>query len=117
MFAVAARNYYPMSLRRFWAASLTFSVAFQWLIVLGLGGFAASPNYLEHSYAAKWVLDHARLPLPGGPYVYPSGGPCRKALARPRHGAALRERCGFWPEDASEFFSGAEGFGWRYVTY
>jgi hypothetical protein len=105
------------------------------------GGFFSTCDYLEHSYAARFVLDRwPRLyrPLPevfaerttgqeiqelDALVVYRSAGRCRKALARWRHAEELEALCGPHPPAWASFFQTRPPGGrdakrtWVYVDY
>jgi hypothetical protein len=110
-----------------WRGSLASSlaglaVASQFAVVMARGGLRQPPDYLAHSYAARWVLHYApRLYNPSpeifvarttnstepatGPVVYRDDWGCRKALARRRDAAAVTALCGRLPPGSEEFFS------------
>ncbi len=117
--------------------ALVLAAASQAAVVIVKRGPLAEPDYLEHSWAARLVLDrapalynpshevfaartmHETLPA-AGPYVYATGGVCRKALVRPRVEDAdvLQARCGAIPIAAQAWFaSPPDPEEWRYVDY
>ena len=125
-----------------WAGARAIGLALvvQAAILVGRGGFLAPCDYLEHSTAARFVLDRwPRLYNPAPEVfgertahherelnelvVYQSGGRCRKALARWRHGDALAALCGPHPEGQAAFFAKSPAGGqdakraWVYVDY
>jgi hypothetical protein len=124
--------------RRGHAALLAAAVVAQVGVAARRGGPLSPLDYLEHSTAARVVLDrwpnlydpepevfrertaHTETDL-DGPFVYERDGRCRKALARWKHADALRGRCGPIPEPARAFFESrppkAEKGRWVHVTY
>lgn len=112
----------PMVAAFAWAAAgsrllriaLLVSVAVQAAVVLARGGPLAPADSLEHSAAARFVLDRwpglydptpevfvertrgTELPVPP-PHVYRSGGRCRKAYLRVRNAEAVEAQCGEIP--------------------
>jgi hypothetical protein len=124
-----------------WTVALTIALAVQGGVTLARGGFFSTCDYLEHSYAARFVLDRwPRLyrPLPevfaerttgqeiqelDALVVYRSAGRCRKALARWRHAEELEALCGPHPPAWASFFQTRPPGGrdakrtWVYVDY
>jgi hypothetical protein len=125
-----------------WAGARAIGAALvvQAAILVARGAFLAPCDYLEHSTAARFVLDRwPRLYNPAPEVfaertahderalnelvVYQSGGRCRKALARWRHGDALAAHCGPHPEGGAAFFATRPAGGqdakraWVYVDY
>ena len=117
-------------------AAAVLAVAVQVVIAVARGGMFTPLDYLEHSYAARFVLDRwpaAYNPTPDifisrtvghdswgrGPFVYQSGGRCRKAFAKPKHAEPLRAACGSLPEGALPFFDSRDEDDkrWAYVDY
>jgi hypothetical protein len=120
------------------AAGLALVVTAQVAVAAARGGPLSPLDYLEHSVAARVVLD--RWPMRydpahevfrertahteavvDGPFVYESHGRCRKALAQWKHAEALRARCGGLPAKARPFFESRppreEKSRWMYVDY
>jgi len=88
-------------------------------VLAARGAFLSREDHLEHSWAARLVLDHAprlynptfeifwertshREGWPEGPVVYERDGQCRKALVRRRDLEELRVRCGSLPARAED---------------
>jgi hypothetical protein len=119
---------------RAYSGALGLAVAIQAIVVVAKGGLVAEADYLEHSYAARFVLRHApALYNPSFPVfvartahdvaetprptIYMDGGACRKALVRPPHAADLRRICGSIPREYDRWFAEASPREWRYVNY
>jgi hypothetical protein len=96
---------------------LLLALGSQCAVLASRGAFLSREDHLEHSWAARLVLDHAprlynptfevfwertlhREGWPEGPVVYESDGRCRKALVRRRDLDELRARCGPLPASA-----------------
>jgi hypothetical protein len=128
----------PLGRAAGWALGL--ALATQAAAVLARGGPLARSDFLEHSWAARLVLDHrpARYrPSPEvfvertlhhegafeGPVVYRDGeGRCRKAWLQWRHAGALLAECGAPPgEMAARLRANAVSRetkrDWTYVDY
>ncbi len=127
-----------VALRRPYAVLVALAVVLQAVSMAARGGTGAPLDYLQHSTAARFVLDrwpriyrsapevflertrHTEADL-DAPAIYETAGRCRKALARWKHGPELLARCGPLPEAARPFFEGrppksAKG-AWVYVDY
>jgi hypothetical protein len=104
--------------RAFLSTALGVALASQVALVLARGRDLGREDHLEHSRAARFVLDHAsalyrpteevfwertlhREGWPEGPVVYEREGRCRKALVRRRDLDDLRARCGALPAAAA----------------
>lgn len=120
------------------SAVIAAAVVLQGASAWARGGTGGRLDHLQHSAAARFVLDrwpalyspthevfaertlHTEADF-DGPFVYESGGRCRKALARWKHGGELRARCGELPPDSREIFDGRppkpEKALWVYVDY
>jgi hypothetical protein len=102
------------------------AIVSQALLVLLHGGPEAQPDYLEHSFVSRAVLEIAprlynptpevfvertlhREGPPEGPVVYKEGERCLKAYARPQDEDALRSVCGR--------AGTPRGPGWSYVDF
>ncbi|HEV8253539.1 MAG TPA: hypothetical protein VGQ78_02185, partial [Vicinamibacteria bacterium] len=134
-YAFADAGESPALPRRAWPIAAVLAVAAQATIVALRGAMFSPEDYGQHSYAARLVLDRwpalysptpeifmNRTPRLGGehgPYVYTREGACRKAFARPKHAALLREACGPLPERAAAFFTDPDPDDkrWAYVNY
>jgi len=99
-------------LGRFWAWALALALTTQAAVLVARGGPLARSDFLEHSWAARLLLDRwPRLYRPApevfvertlghedafeGPVVYRDrSGRCRKAWLQPRHAERLVETCG-----------------------
>ncbi|HUG53560.1 MAG TPA: hypothetical protein VMR21_08160 [Vicinamibacteria bacterium] len=123
---------------RAYRALLVAAVAAQVVVAAARGGVLSPPDYLEHSTAARAVLDrhpswydpdeevfrertaHTEATL-DGPFIHERAGRCRKALARWKHAGTLRARCGALPDRARPFFDSRppreEKSRWIYVDY
>jgi hypothetical protein len=104
-------------------------------IALARHGFLSRPDFLEHSTAARLVLEYVpaaynptheifmertlhREGWPDGPVVFEAQGRCRKALVRGRQQGALVKRCGPLPAGAVGSPTGAEEKrAWVYVDF
>jgi hypothetical protein len=135
LYAFAAAGESPPPLRRAWSIAAALAVATQATITVARGAVFSPEDYGEHSYAARFVLDRwpalydptpdifmNRTPRLGGehgPYLYGRDGACRKAFARPKHAAALREACGPLPQASLAFFASGDDDGkrWAYIDY
>jgi hypothetical protein len=79
------------------------------------------PDFLAHSYAARFVLNHAPrfynpspeifVPRttgsafnPEAPALYREGTECRKVWVRPPHARLLQDTCGRLPEGSADFW-------------
>lgn len=124
--------------RRGHAALLAAAVVAQVGVAARRGGPLSPLDYLQHSTAARAILDrwpqrydpepevfrertaHTEADL-DGPFIYEGNGRCRKALARWKHADALRDRCGAIPEPTRAFFESRppkdEKSRWLYVSY
>ena len=108
--------------RRAWRALLGVALLTQTVLLLARGEAIGREDHLEHSRAARLLLDHApalyrpthevfwertlhRETWPEGPVVYERDGRCRKALVRRRDLDDLRARCGPLPAAAEAAFS------------
>jgi hypothetical protein len=128
----------PLGRAAGWALGL--ALATQAAAVLARGGPLARSDFLEHSWAARLVLDHrpARYrPSPEvfvertlhhegafeGPVVYRDGaGRCRKAWLQWRHAGALLSECGAPPGEMAARLRANAGSretkrDWTYVDY
>jgi hypothetical protein len=121
--------------RRGWRTLTAVAVAAQIAIVLGRGGLVQPPDFLAHSYAARFVLRHApalynpspeifvprtngTMFNPEAPAIYVEAGRCRKAWVRPPHQHLLAETCGALPEGSAEFWKPrTDRREWRYFDY
>ncbi|HET9314812.1 MAG TPA: hypothetical protein VFQ51_04445 [Vicinamibacteria bacterium] len=128
----AARGYRP--------ATVSVACALQVAILAARGGPLARTDYLEHSYAARVVLDRwpalysptheifverttgREQDFPPPPFIYRDDGRCRKALLRIRFAEALESECGpipsgqrgrFFPRPADTEARNA----WAYVSW
>ena len=118
--------------------ALIVVVAAQAVVAAARGGVLSPLDYLEHSTAARLVLDrrpswygpdhevfrertaHTEAEL-GGPFVHQAGGRCRKALVQWKHAGVLQSLCGDPPPAARSFFESRppreEKSRWIYVDY
>jgi hypothetical protein len=117
---------------------LVIAVAAQIAVAAHRGGVLSPLDYLEHSRAARAVLDrwpalyrspeevfrertaHTEVDI-DGPFIYENDGRCRKALARWKHADALIARCGPLPDSVRPFFQSHpakdEKGRWVFVDY
>jgi hypothetical protein len=103
--------------RKAWRVALAAAFLSQTAILLARGEGIGREDHLEHSGAARLVLDHVPAlyrpthevfwertlhheAWPEGPVVYEREGRCRKALVRRRDLEELRARCGPLPPKA-----------------
>jgi hypothetical protein len=123
--------------RRFGIA-MTAAIASQALIVYMQGGLVVRANYLEHSYAAAFVLRRAPWlynPSPEvfaartlhrdtfaatilqEPVVYRTEAGCHKAWARPEDEEPLKAICGPLPSATVAAIRQGVAGEWRYVNF
>lgn len=124
---------------RAWNVVLALAVLTQLAVVLSRGGLAPRYDYLEHSPAARWVLDHAPAlydpdyevfikrtlhyegPGTRGPYVYRNArGECRKVLAKRKHREPVVEACAALRPEHERFFGAldaANADDWTYLEF
>jgi hypothetical protein len=121
--------------RRSWRVLAAAAVAVQLLIVAGRGGLVQPPDFLSHSYAARFVLRHRPawynpspeifVPRTNGtdfnpeaPAVYMERAECRKVWVRPAHARLLMDACGRLPDGSAEFWKPrTDRRLWRYFEY
>jgi hypothetical protein len=126
--------------KRYRQVMLAAACPLQLVILAARGGPLAPTDYLEHSATARAVLD--RWPalysptheifverttgreddFPPPPFVYRSGGRCRKALLRIRFAEALEAECGLIPAgQRGRFFPRPDDAearnAWAYVSW
>jgi hypothetical protein len=124
--------------RRRFGIAMTAAIASQALIVYTQGGLVVHANYLEHSYAAAFVLRRApwlynpspevfaartlhrdtfAATLLQEPVVYRTEAGCHKAWARPEDEEPLKAICGPLPSaTVAAIRQGVPG-DWRYVNF
>lgn len=121
--------------RGLWRLAMAAALATQ---MAAFYGRPLREDHLEHSRLARLVLDRwpqlyspspeifaertaHEDPAGPGPFVYSSGGRCRKALAQRRHAAMLQERCGAAPPSyvrwCQEVLEANDRQRWTYVDY
>jgi len=127
-------------LRPLAAWGVALALATQAAVVLARGGPLARSDFLEHSAAARFVLDHfpglyaptpevfvertlGREDDPASPVIYrDAAGRCRKAWLQARHARELLAACGApEPVQRARLLAAAGGRetkrGWLYVSY
>ncbi len=114
------------------------AVAVQAVLVLGRGGLPGHMDHLDHSAAARLVLDrwprlydpgfevfaertrHREVPWTEGPTIYRTDGRCGKALMQRRHASEVRAACGRDPDGLDAFMErsrGGERETWAYLEF
>ena len=121
----------------FYRGGLILAITTQALVMVAKRGPLAEPDYLQHSYLARFVLHHApalyrpsvpvfaerttgKDPPPAGPYVYAEEGRCRKVLMRSSLAdeSAVLQACGGRPRDSdARVRPDCDRDAWVYVDY